>query len=177
MSIFIVIISAVFEALKSFWDFWIRRERIKIRFEEPTYKVTVRDSGVQRIIRLYWECEFRRLGGEDVRNIKQIQLKPAKEPYGKLKQYFKLPEDGVIKINKSLELPRGKKVTSAFGGTPVYPEFGVLPATPRDTGTRDEAQVIANELSGKTHKVGLVWDDNEKITWKTVRQEDYGNWV
>ena len=153
---------------------WVRREKVKIKFSSINYKV----DPSKPEIKVYWGAEFQRSGQKDVRYIKQILLKPDKQTYRKLCKYFELPEDGMIRINEPLRLPRDARVTPIQSGEPPFhPVYPALPGLPRSAEQRDEAQQVANELSQKTHKVGLVWDDGGKTTWKTIAKEDYGQWV
>jgi hypothetical protein len=42
---------------------------------------------------------------------------------------------------------------------------------------RDKAKQIATQLSQKSCKIGLLWEDNGKTTWKTVLPENFAKWV
>lgn len=149
---------------------WTRKEKVKIKFT-----ISYRVPGHTPQIKVYWGDEFLRSGGKEIRYTKRIVLKPDKHTYRKLCKYFALPKNGEIEINERLPLPRDVIVSSHQGGEPpLYPDYAMLPGVQEKWNT---LQKIASELSQKTHKVGLVWEDSGKTTWKKVPQEKLGKWV
>ena len=154
-----------------FLIFWTRREKVKINVTKPRYSV----NDFDRVLRVFWSCESQRLGGEEVRYIAQICLKPDTHIYRELQKYFIMPKDGVIRINKRLELARGKIVSSGHGDEAAYPEYEVVKET-KGTEKWREARQLASELELKRFEVGLVWEDGGKSKWKMIKQEDYG-WI
>jgi len=150
---------------------WAHKEKIKINITKPSYSVNEFD----RVLRVFWGCELQRLGGEEVRYISQICLKPDAQVYRKLQEYFSLPQDGVIRINKRLELARGKIVSSGHGDEAAYPEYEAFKET---TGIEQwkETRHIASELKQKVFKVGLVWEDGRKTKWKMIKHKNHG-WI
>ena len=149
---------------------WTHREKVKFLITKPSYSTNDYD----RVLRVFWSCELQRLGGEELRYITQILLKPDRQPYGELKRYFSLPDDGVIRINKRLELARGKIVSSGHGDEAVYPEYEAFKET-KGTEKWKIARQLASELSQKVFEVSLVWEDGGKTKWKTIKQED--GWI
>ena len=152
---------------------WTCRERVKIKITTLDYTV----DSVEKKITVYLGYELQRAGGKEIRYTTQILLKPDKQPYSKLCEYFELPEDGLIRINERLKLQRDNIVSLYVGGgTPVHPSYRALSGI-QNTKQRDIAQQMASQLSQKIHKVGLVWENGKKITWKTISKEDHGNWI
>ena len=151
-----------------------RREKIKIMVTKPSYSA----NDFDRVLRVFWSCELQRLGGEEVRYASHICLKPDAQTYHKLKKYFNLPEDGVIRTPNRLELARGKIVSTGHGvDTGVYPEYDALMKT-NDIEKWKIARQLLLELSQKVFEVGLVWEDkpSKKPKWRIIKQEDYG-WI
>jgi len=149
---------------------WRRREKAKIKVGPPDYRV----DGVEPKIRVYLGIEFRRSGGNDFRYARQVILKPDQEIYGQLRQYFDLPSDGIIKIDTRIELPRDKFASSYdMWGPPTYKALPNIQAVE----DWDKAKQIASQLEKKSYKIGLVWEDNGKITWKTVSTKTSARWV
>jgi len=153
---------------------WVRREKIKIKVTKPAYSA----NEVDRVLRVFWSCELQRLGGEQLRYTTHICLKPDAQVYHKLKKYFNLPKDGVIRTPNRLELARGKIVLTGHGvDTGVYPEYDALMKT-NDIEKWKIARQLLSELSQKVFEVGLVWEDkpSKKPKWRIIKQEDYG-WI
>jgi hypothetical protein len=152
---------------------WKHRERVKIRITTLDYSI----DSVGRKITVYLGYELQRSGGKEIRYTTQILLEPDKQTYSKLCEYFKLPEDGLIRINERLKLQRDNIVSPYMGG--ATPSKLVYPALPgiQDAKQRDIAQQIASQLSQRVHKVGVVWEDDGKTTWKTISKEDHGKWM
>jgi len=152
---------------------WKHRERVKIKITTLDYII---DSAEKKIT-VYLGYELQRSGGKEIRYTTQILLKPAKQTYSKLCQYFKLPEDGLIRISEQLKLQRDNIVSPYMGGgTPSKPVYAALPGI-QNAKQRDIAQQIASQLSQRVHEVGVVWEDDGKTTWKTISKEDHGKWV
>ena len=149
---------------------WRRREKAKIKVGPPDYRV----DGVEPKIRVYLGIEFLRSGGSDIRYVSQLILKPDQELYEELRQYFELTSDGMIKLDTRIPLPRDKFTSSYNMWEP--PTYKALPNI-QDTQERDKATQIAKQLSQESYKIGLVWEDNGKITWKTVSTKTSARWV
>lgn len=149
---------------------WRHREKVEIRVTSLSYSV----DAIERKIRVYLGIEFLRSGGNDIRYISQVMLKPEQETYNQLKQYFELPPDGIIRIDARIELPRDK-FTSSYGRW--EPRAYKALANILNTEELDKATQIATQLKQKPHKLGLVWEDTGKTTWKTVSTETSGKWV
>lgn len=147
---------------------WKRREQVTIRVTSLSYAA----DGVLREIKVYLGIEFRRSGGNDVRYVSQVILKPDQEVYEELRQYFELPSDGMIKLDTRIPLPRDEVASTSM----PHPTYKALPNI-QDTQERDRATQIATRLSQKSYKIGLVWEDNGKTTWKAVSTEAFGKWV
>jgi hypothetical protein len=145
---------------------------VKIKITTLDYSI---DSG-ERKITVYLGHELQRSGGKEIRYTTEILLKPDKQTYSKLCEYFKLPEDGLIRINERLELPRDKIVYPYIGGErlskPCYPALPEI----QNAKQRDIAQQIASQLSQRVHEVGVVLEDG-KTTWKTISKGDQGKWM
>ncbi|MBA7481583.1 hypothetical protein ES707_17057 [subsurface metagenome] len=159
-----------------FWGtgLWARRERVEINVTKPNYSV----NDFDRVLRVFWSCELRRLGGEEVRYTSHICLKPDAQIYHRLKKYFNLPQDGVIRTPNRLELAREKIVSTGHGvDTGVYPEYDALMET-NDIEKWKIAGQLASELESKRFEVSLVWEDNpsKKPKWRIIKQGDYG-WI
>ena len=149
---------------------WTRREKVKISVTKPSYSANDSD----RVLRVFWSCELQRSGEKEIRYITQIQLKPDKQVYNELRQYFNLPEDGVIRITNRLELARGKIVSTGHGvDKGVYPEYKAFIET-KDIEKWKIARQLASELEQKVFEVGLVWEDGGKTKWKKMDQKDKG---
>ena len=149
---------------------WKRREKVKIRVTTLNYGVHFDPQAIDVDLAI----EFHRTGGNDIRYVHQVLLKPDKEIYNQLRQYFELPSDGIIKLGQRMELPRDKFISSR-GFIPKL-TFEVSPNL-RNKIERSEVESIASQLSQKSYKIGLVWEDNGKITWKAVSTEAFGKWV
>jgi len=149
---------------------WTRREKVKIRVTGLSDRV----DGVERQISVYLGIEFRRSGGNDIRYISRVLRKPDQEIYGQLRQYFELPSDGMMKWDTRIELPRDKFVSSFNNLEPLT--YKALPSIQSGV-DRDKATQIASQLSQKSYKIGLVWEDNGKTVWKTISTECRGKWV
>ena len=150
---------------------WARREKVKINVTKPSYSV----NDFDRVLRVFWSVEVQKLGGQEVRYVAQICLKPDAQIYRELQKYFKLPQDGVIRISKRLALPRGKMASSGHGDEAAYPEYEAVKET-KGTEKWKKARQLASELELKRFEVGLVWEDGGKSKWKMIKQEDYG-WI
>ena len=148
-----------------------RREKVKISIPRPTYAPHMHD----RVLRVFCSVSFRRLGGEKVRNVDQIRLKPDAQTYQELQQYFSLPEDGVIRISGRISLARGATVSSSHAVGAFRPEYNALMNT-NDTEKWKEANQLVSELKQKAFHVCLVWEDGGKTNWKKIKQEDSG-WI
>ena len=149
---------------------WRHREKVEIRVTSLSYSV----DAIERKIRVYLGIEFLRSGGNDIRYISQVMLKPEQETYNQLKQYFELPPDGIIRIDARIELPRDRMISSynnleslAYGAHPNI----------QSAEDRGKTKQIATQLSQKSCKIGLVWEDNGKTTWKTISPETFAKWV
>ncbi len=159
--------------LKLCLDWWKQREIIKIRIPQKVdYKVII---AKQKLV-VYLGLEFRRSGGREIRYITRVILKPDEQLYSELQQHFKLPKEGEIEINNRVKLPRDEIVPLYKPELANYPEFMAI------SGIRENQlegiQTVADNLSLKTLKVRLVWDDDGKKTkWKKISEEDYGGWV
>jgi hypothetical protein len=151
---------------------WARREMVKIKITSISYRVD--DSS--RIIKVYWGGEFKRSGGDEIRYIAQILIKPASQTYTELQQYFSLPNDGVIRINERLELKRAKIVSSGHGEGAFYPDYAALPEV-KEAEKWKTARQKSSELGQKQHKVCLVWEDGGKAKWRTISPKELGKWV
>jgi hypothetical protein len=149
---------------------WRRRNNVRIKVTNVNYVV----DGFEREIRVYLGIEFRRSGGSDIRYIRQVILKSDQETYSQLRQYFELPSDGLIQYDTQIELPRDKFVSS-FNKL-ERPTYKALPNI-KNAEERDTVTQIAKQLSQKSCKIGLVWEDNVKTTWKTVSTKSRGKWV
>ncbi len=172
-----IIISLITLALVIFtivWGtgLWARREKVKIKITSISYGVNDSDG----IVKVYWGGEFKRSGRDGIRYITQILLKPDGQKHAELQQYFSLPQDGVIRINERLELPRHKIVSSGHGDTAFYPDYDAFKET-KDAKKWKIVRQIASELGQDTHEIALVWEDKpNKIKWKAIRPADYGQW-
>ncbi len=151
-----------------------RREKIKISVPRPSYTAHMGD----RVLRVYCSVSFRRLGGEKVRSVEHICLKPDAQIYQELKKYFNLPKEEEIRNIVLVDLPRGEIVSSGHGIDKVYPEYETLMKTnnPNDMEKWKIARRLASELSQKAFKVRLIWEDGGKTKWKTIKQQDRG-WI
>lgn len=147
-----------------------RREKVKISVPRPIYATNMHD----RVLRVFCGVSFRRLGGEKVRSVDQICLKPDAQIYQELNKYFNLPEEGVIRISELLDLPRGE-IVSSRRQNPIYPEY---PAVEETIGSEkwEKASQLASELGKKAFHVCLVWEDGGKTKWKMTKQGDNG-WI
>lgn len=163
VTLLLVIISLVWGT-----GLWRRREKVKIRVTTLDYIV----HGVEREIKVYLGIEFRRSGGNEVRYVSQVILKPDQEIYNQLRQYFELPSDGIIQFNTREKLSRDEVAP----GSMPRPTYRALPNI-QDTQERNKASQIASQLSQKSYKIGLVWEDTGKTTWKTISTEDFAKWV
>jgi len=150
---------------------WTRREKVKFLVTKPNYNANEYD----RVLRVFWSVEIQKFGGQEVHYVAQICLKPDGQTYDKLKRYFSLPDDGVIRINKRLALSRGHIASSGHGDEAAYPEYGTLMKT-NDIEKWKIARQLLSELSQKAFKVCLVWEDGGKTKWKTIKQQDHG-WI
>ena len=148
-----------------------RREKVKISVPKPIYATHMHD----RVLRVFCSVSFRRLGGEKVRNVDQIRLKPDAQTYHKLQKYFSLPNEGVIIITELLDLPRGETVSSGQRHQPIHPEYSAVVET-KGSEKWQEASQLASELSKKAFHVCLVWEDGGKTKWKMIKRKDYG-WI
>jgi len=149
----------------------VRREKIKISVPRPNYAIHMHD----RVLRVFCSVSFRRLGGEEVRNVDQICLKPDAQTYHKLQKYFSLSNDGVIIIPVQLSLPRGATVSSHNTVGASHPEYNTLMKTNDMEKWKIAAQAVS-ELEQKPFKVRLVWEDGGKTMWKKIKQKDFG-WI
>ena len=98
----LVIISLIFGS-----GLWTRREKVKIKVTGLSCNLTNEGE-----LKVYLGMEFRRSGGSDIRDIKQVIIKPDQEIYDKLSQYYELDSEGTLKIDTRIELPREKFVSS-----------------------------------------------------------------
>jgi len=148
-----------------------RREKVKISVSRPSYATHMHD----RVLRVFCSVSFRRLGGEKVRNVDQIRLKPDAQIYQELKKYFNLPKEGEIIISELLNLPRGEIVSSRQRHVPIHPEYSAVEET-KGSEKWKRASQLASELGKKAFHVCLVWEDGGKTKWKKIKQEDSG-WI
>jgi hypothetical protein len=151
--------------------FWARREKVKIKITGLDCRV----HGIDRKLTVYLGNELQRSGGKEIRYITQVLLKPEKQTYGELRNYFNLPDDGLIRFGGRIKLPSDTIVPLYKPQFATYPEFAAVSRIQEDE--LGSIQAIADKLSQKTHRVGLVWEDSGKTTWKTVSKEDYGKWI
>jgi hypothetical protein len=148
-----------------------RREKVKISVPRPNYATNMHDS----VLRVFCGVSFRRLGGEKVRNVDQICLKPDAQIYQELNKYFNLPKDGVIRISELLELPQGEIVSSGQRHEPIHPEYSAVEET-KGSEKWEKASQLALELGKKAFHVCLIWEDGGKTKWKKIKREVHG-WV
>jgi len=150
-----------------------RREKVKISVPRPNYATHMDD----RVLRVFCSVSFRRLGGEKVRSVNQICLKPDAQIYQELKKYFNLPKEGVIIISELLDLPRGEIVSSGQRDVPIHPEYSYSGVEETKGSEKWKiASQLASELGKKAFHVCLVWEDGGKTKWKKIKQKDEG-WI
>ena len=164
-------ISAVISVVLSALRWLARKEKLRIRLNGIDYKFNISKQNIT----VYCGCEFLRSGGEEIRYIKGIILRPDKRLYGNLQQYFSLPSSGEMTIDKRTELPKNKIVPLFKGELAVDPEYRAIG---RITDVEQQRiQTIASELGQSIQKVGMVWEDTEKSVWKTVSKRNMGQWI
>ena len=148
---------------------WGRREKIRIKVTNLACNITS-----DRELKVYLGMEFRRSGGSDIRDIKQVVIRPDQEISDELSQYFELDSEGSFIIDTRIELPRDKFMSSYDKWE--HPTYRISPNT-QNPPQRSEVMQIASQLNQKSYKIGLVWYDNDKITWKTISPEYFAKWV
>jgi len=147
---------------------WTRREKVRIKITGIDYRV----HGVKKELKVYLGSELHRSGHKEIRYINQVCLKPERQRYSELCHYFNLSDDGLVKFNGRIKLPRDTIVRWPTDD-PSYKALSEIETTDE----RDKAQQIASKLSQKVHRIGLVWEDTGKTTWKTISKGKYGKWV